>query len=231
MGLKYMMILKGKRKDKSLDKIAGVIIQMQDNVWMTEELMLRWLTMMWGGVAATRKRRLLVWDEFRAHKTERGKVCGDQICNTDLVIVPGGCTSMLQAPDILCNKPFKERYTNLWNEWSINADKTYTVGGNKLAPTRETCVQWVEVWASVTSETIIQSFKSADITTAIDGSEDGLMTYLHENPDLAEVRGQLYGGVGTPSREGEDEDEEETPLEVLSGSESDFEGFTADSLL
>ena len=58
------------------------------------------------------------------------------------------------------------------------------------------------------------------------------MTCLRENPDLAEeVWGQLYGGVGIPSREGEDEDEQETPLEVFSDSESDFEGFTVDSLL
>ena len=79
--------------------------------------------MMWGGVTATRKRLLLVWDEFRAHKTERVKVCVDQTCNTDLVIVPGGCTGMLQAPDISWNKPFKERYTELWNEWFINLIK------------------------------------------------------------------------------------------------------------
>ena len=41
-----MVILNSKRKDKTntLDKIAGVIVQIQGNAWMTEELTLRWLT-------------------------------------------------------------------------------------------------------------------------------------------------------------------------------------------
>jgi hypothetical protein len=43
-----------------------------------------------------------------------------------------------------------------------------------------------EAWASVTTAAIIRSFKSAGITTAIDGSEDRLITSLKENLDLAE---------------------------------------------
>lgn len=54
---------------------------MQENAWMTEELILRGLQMLWGGVAASRERRLLVWDDFRVHKTSRVKVCADEVCN------------------------------------------------------------------------------------------------------------------------------------------------------
>ena len=33
-----MVIFRGKRKDKSLQKLTGVVIEMQENAWMTEEL-------------------------------------------------------------------------------------------------------------------------------------------------------------------------------------------------
>jgi hypothetical protein len=101
---------------------------MQENAWMTEELVLLRLTMLWGGIATTRRRQLLVWDDFTAHKTERVKACVQQTCNTDVVIVPSGCTSILQAPDISWNKPCKEKYMELWNKWSVNGNKTYTAG-------------------------------------------------------------------------------------------------------
>ena len=68
-----MIIFKGKRKDRALDRIMGVIIQMQENAWMDEELIPRWLMIVWGGLAATRQRRMWVWDDFKAHKTDRVK--------------------------------------------------------------------------------------------------------------------------------------------------------------
>jgi transposase-like protein len=105
-----MTIFKGKRKDKVLEKCTGVVIEMQDNAWMTEELTLRWLPRLWGGIAATRERRMLVWDDFSAHKTERVKDCAELECNCDLMFVPPGCTSLIQAPDLCWNKPFKEKY-------------------------------------------------------------------------------------------------------------------------
>ena len=96
------LFLEGKEKT-SLQKLTGVVIEMQENAWITEELTLRWLQMLWGGVAASRERRMLVWDDFRAHKTARVKACADEVCNTDLVFVPPGCTSLLQAPYLCWN--------------------------------------------------------------------------------------------------------------------------------
>ena len=51
-----LVIFKGKRKDKSLEKMTGVVIEMQENAWMTEELTLKWLRMLWGGVISSRER-------------------------------------------------------------------------------------------------------------------------------------------------------------------------------
>jgi transposase-like protein len=222
-----MIIFKGKRKDRALDRIMGVHIHMQENAWMNEESTLRWSMTVWGGLAATRQRRMLVWDDFKAHKTDRVKACADQTCNTDLVIVPGGCTPLLQAPDISWNKPFKECYRELWNDWMVSGDKTYTQAGNMRAPSKETCVNWVkQAWASVTRETILKSFKSAGITTAINGSEDGLIKCLSENNDLAkEVRLQLYGEEEqqfSESSDNADQVSETEDIEIFEDSDLEF---------
>lgn len=49
-----LVIFKGKRKEKALDRITGVVVQMQENAWTNEEIALRWLTSLWGGIASTR---------------------------------------------------------------------------------------------------------------------------------------------------------------------------------
>ena len=41
--LRPMLIFKGKRKDKSLDGEMGVVVQVQEHAWMTENLTLKWL--------------------------------------------------------------------------------------------------------------------------------------------------------------------------------------------
>ena len=177
------VVFKGKRKDKSLEKFTGVVIKMQENAWMMEKLTLRWLRMLWGGVAATREKRMLVWDVFIAHKTKRVKVCTQDVCNTDLVFVPPGCTSLLQAPDICWNKPFKAKYSELYDQWCISGLMTYTPARNMRSPFKAQCVEWVKI-ASLSQETVLRSFKCAAVTTAVDGHKDLLLTCLAENEDL-----------------------------------------------
>jgi hypothetical protein len=100
-----LVIFKGKRKEKALDRITGVVVQMQENAWMTEEIALRWLTTLWGGIVSTRYRRM----DFHAHKTDRVKRCANEVYATPiwLSFLQAACTSLLQAPDISWNKPFK----------------------------------------------------------------------------------------------------------------------------
>ena len=37
--------------------------------------------------------------------------------NVDSVVIPGGCTKYIQAPDVCWNKPFKARMTELYDQW------------------------------------------------------------------------------------------------------------------
>ena len=41
--------------------------------------------------------------------------------NVYSVIIPGGCTKYIQAPDVCWNKPFKARMTELYDQWVLEA--------------------------------------------------------------------------------------------------------------
>ena len=59
-----------------------------------------------------KKRGMLVLDSFRGHLTKEVK---DVIakCNIDLVVIPGGMTSQLQAMYVVVNKQFKTLDNNI----------------------------------------------------------------------------------------------------------------------
>ena len=62
--------------------------------------------------------------------------------NVDHVIVPGGCTKYIQAPDVCWNRPFKAFVTEQYDEWMASGLQQYTEAGNLKPPSRRTIVQW-----------------------------------------------------------------------------------------
>ena len=61
-----------------------------------------------------RKRGLLVLDVFKCHTQPEIK---QRLAkgNTDIAIIPGGMTSMIQPLDVSINKPFKGLFQEKWN--------------------------------------------------------------------------------------------------------------------
>jgi hypothetical protein len=74
---------------------------------MTEELMLEWLKILWGHRpgAFVNQPSMLVLDACKGHVTDSVK---DQFrkMKTELVVFPGGMTSVLQPMDISINMSF-----------------------------------------------------------------------------------------------------------------------------
>jgi len=172
--LKPFIVFGGaKRECKELNtefKNKCVVVSSK-NAWMNEELTLHYVQTVLGKFSFNR--RLLAWDSFECHMMDSVKqeLSKGRIEN---VIIPGGCTKYIQAPDVSWNKPFKSRMIDLYNEWMVEGVQQFTKGGNQKPPSRRKLVQWVlDAWNGLSTEMIIKSFKSCGLNLALDGSEDG----------------------------------------------------------
>lgn len=169
-----VVILKGKRDPPASDVPPGVLVRMSDNGWVNEGIVKWWVMQVW---RREDTRKMLVWDAFRAHRTDDVKSMvsrrGDFGANSDMVVIPGGCTGILQPADVSWNKPFKAFIQDKWDTWMVNGDHTFTAGGKMRKPTNKVLLQWVkESWDSLSEALIVKSFKKVGISNALDGTED-----------------------------------------------------------
>ena len=186
----------------------------------------QWLRQVWNARpgAMMAKRSMLVWDMFRAHVTESCRNTARDL-RTDMAIIPGGLTFVLQPLDVCLNKPFKDRLRAKWIDWMSSGSATLTKGGNLMKPDITVVVAWVkEAWDTIPAEMVKKSFLKCGISNAMDGSEDNM---LYEDND----------GESTEENESDEEidddytaDVEITPEQFNdlfgdSGNESEFEGF------
>ena len=109
-------------------------------------------------------RRLLAWDSFDSHTTGSvEKPLRD--CKVDSLVIPGGCTKYVQAPDVLWKKSFKIMMTELYDNWLSQGIQEYTTSGNLKAPPRKLIVEWVlESWASLSPEVIKKGYFSVHMS-------------------------------------------------------------------
>ena len=62
---------------------------------------------------------------------------------TDLAVIPGGLTSIVQPLDVCLDKPFKDLIRIEWNKWLMEGEKTFTKGGNMRPAPFELLCEWV----------------------------------------------------------------------------------------
>ena len=121
--------------------------------WMDEEGLKIWVQKVWkarpGGLL--RKKSLLIWDSFRAHLVDSVKRAVKET-NTDIAVIPGGLTSVLQPLDVSLNKPFKDWLRDKWTTWMIEGQKEYTAGGNVKAASLSNMWEWVKCQGSFTQQ-------------------------------------------------------------------------------
>ena len=92
---------------------------------------------------------------------------------TDLAVIPGGLTSVVQPLDICLNKPFKDLIRQYWSAWIIDGEKTFTKGGNMRAPPLDLLCEWVvRAWAAIDAKIVENSFLKCGISNSLDGEED-----------------------------------------------------------
>ena len=93
---------------------------------MDEDLKLQWIQEVWNEYE---ERRVLVWDSYRCHITDQVE---DALLerSTGVIVVPGGCTKVLQPADVSLNAPFKSRYREHYDHWTAEEDRPVTAAGN-----------------------------------------------------------------------------------------------------
>ncbi|KAH8019839.1 hypothetical protein HPB51_022811 [Rhipicephalus microplus] len=75
---------------------------------------------------------MLVLDSVRGHLVDRVR---DELkeLRTDLAVIPGGLTSILQRLDVSLNKPFKDNVRRLYTTWMAGGHQLTTGGKIKVA--------------------------------------------------------------------------------------------------
>ena len=107
---------------------------------------------------------MLVADVYKAQKTDavlsllRG-------CNTEVVFVPPGATSLVQPMDVVFNAPFKAAVDKLATDHLNENFEAYVRGAVNAVQRRVLLTKWVaQAWEEENSkkEMIIRSFKNAE---------------------------------------------------------------------
>ena len=91
----------------------GIYIRVNEKGWMNEEEMLWWIENVWvSRNPFNNSRSMLIMDSFRGHIVNSVK---NRLAekNTNIAVIPGGCTSKLQPLDVAINKSFKSKVIKL----------------------------------------------------------------------------------------------------------------------
>ena len=105
-----MLIFKRKTIPKINNK-HGVVVSAQEKGWMDSEQMKMWIEKVWRARISGlgRRKSLLVYDSFEAHVTDTVKAPFKRE-NTELAVIPGGLTSLLQPQELICSW--------IWQAWN-----------------------------------------------------------------------------------------------------------------
>ena len=118
---------------------------------------------------------MLVLDAFKGHLTDSKKNELRKM-KTELVVIMGGMTSVLQPIDVSINKPFKDRLRQQYLTWIVDPAHELTETGKikRAAPSEVT--RWVSAaWKAILESIIVRSFKKCCISNALDRFEDDIL--------------------------------------------------------
>lgn len=177
-----LVLFKGVRPPKDIDIPAGIIVKMTPQAWANADVIKYWLRTVWR--RNNLQKRLLVWDAFSGHTTRPVKDEVRQIYNSDMAVIPGGCTSKLQPCDVSWNRPFKDHFRDMYDEWLVEGTVELTRGNNRKPPPRPLLMRWIkEAWASVSPDVIRKSFRVTGLALAADGTEDNELFQQSDDDD------------------------------------------------
>ena len=118
---------------------------------------------------------------------------------TESVIIPGGCTKYIKAPDVVWNNPFKGKIRDFYDDWLANANHKFTVVGNMKPVLHRMIIELLlKVWEDLSTEMIKASMKSCAVGLSVDGSQDHLISCCKEGKKTEEGAAQLKSNTSSP---------------------------------
>ena len=109
-----------------------------------------------------RPKSLLVLDSALSH-TKRSVLSSFQKhYNTDVAVIPGGMTPLLQPADVSWNKPFKSLMKEKWLEWLNEGEEEYTRSKKRKSASYETVVHMSDCWKSISEDLIKKSLLNVE---------------------------------------------------------------------
>ncbi|KAE9264982.1 hypothetical protein PR003_g32604 [Phytophthora rubi] len=146
--------------EKKLDQILppNVYGCCQENGWMDERGCRIWMEKVWKPYVTDLPSSLLMLDEFKCHM-QTSFVRGLNDLGTEVEIIPGGYTCVLQPCDVGINKPLKDGIRTQYNAWSITKMDGLKGDAKGPAPEREDIVAWLlHAWESVSEDSVKNTF-------------------------------------------------------------------------
>jgi len=136
-------------------------------------------------------------DEFKCHKQP---ICGRQLSalGTDLAIIPGGYTCVLQPCNVGLNKPIQNVIRAQYDDWAAEHMASVASDANVPVPKREDIVPWLlKAWQGITEQSVRYTFASIgfgitqvpdpDVLRESDGEDDSDDDGEREEPDSIEL--------------------------------------------
>lgn len=92
---------------------------------------------------------------------------------TNLAIIPGGLTSVLQPLDVSINTPFEDNVCKMYVEWMASGVLGLTCTCRIKGPPLQTVCKWIlAAWDLVSPNIVKKSFKKTGLLNALDRTED-----------------------------------------------------------
>jgi len=106
---------------------------------------------------------LMVFDEATCHMHKKViDFCA--LHSIYLLTIPPRMTNLLQPADVSWFASLKRSYRQLWNNWYVYDERTFTRNNNARSPGYVKCAQWLgRIWEEFESNAIIESFISTGV--------------------------------------------------------------------
>lgn len=206
--LKPMIIFRGLQNVPKADFPNDVVVTVALKGSMNAELMNIYKQKVWGARPGSffKPKSLLVMDSAKPHLKTTVKSSFKQHYKTELAIIPGGLTPLLQPADVHWNKTFKSEIRNSWCEWLKSGEQDFTKSGKRRSASYLMIAQWVKAaWGNVPVDLVKRSFPECGLCMGrnIESLHRRLRGLLQK--DELSSANDIEEGSGLTDQESEDE--------------------------